>query len=99
MSWAWAQRRALYYATHPRACVAYGSDVDVILHHRHRLNRGLYVAPGSTKQGRMGGDGGRIVWAGLPRGAGADRQFDALLSDARSAVIALDRRRVGAPWA
>ena len=55
MSWAWAQRRALYYATHPRACVAYGSDVDVILHHRHRLNRGLYVAPGSTKQGRMGG--------------------------------------------
>lgn len=34
MSAAWAKRRARYYDTHPRACVACGSDVDVILHHR-----------------------------------------------------------------
>src|SRR5262245_51799246 len=35
MTAAWAKRRARYYATHERACVACGSTEDVILHHRH----------------------------------------------------------------
>jgi hypothetical protein len=35
MTAAWAKRRARYYSSHPRACVACGSAEDVILHHRH----------------------------------------------------------------